>query len=51
VYAAIDALEKSRVESRQYTEYTELFWPFAAVGAGLLAMELLAGATILRRSP
>jgi Ca-activated chloride channel family protein len=51
VYAAIDAMEKSRVESRQYTEYTELFWPFAAVGAGLLAMEMLAGATILRRSP
>lgn len=51
VYAAIDALEKTRVESRQYTEYEELFWPFAAAGAGLLALELLLGATILRRTP
>lgn len=51
VYAAIDALEKTRVESRQYTEYEELFWPFAAFGAGLLALELLLGATLLRRTP
>lgn len=51
IYAAIDALEKTRVESRQYTEYEELFWPFAAAGAGLLALELLLGATILRRTP
>lgn len=51
VYAAIDALEKSRVESRQYTEYTELFWPFAAAGVALLGLELLASATVLRRTP
>lgn len=51
VYAAIDALEKSRVESRQYTEYTELFWPIAAAGAALLGLELLASATVLRRAP
>lgn len=51
VYAAIDALEKSRVESRQYTEYTELFWPLAAAGAALLAFEAFVGATLLRRAP
>mgnify|MGYP001359263961 CR=1 FL=1 len=51
VYAAIDALEKSRVESRQYTEYTELFWPFAAAGVALLGLELLASATVVRRAP
>ncbi|MGP1310701.1 MAG: vWA domain-containing protein [Phycisphaerales bacterium] len=51
VYAAINALEKSRVESREYTEYTEWFWPLAAAGAALLALETLASATFLRRAP
>lgn len=51
VYAAIDAMEKSRVEARQYTEYTELFWPFAAAGAALIGLEALASATVLRRAP
>lgn len=50
-YAEIDALEKSRIDSTEYTSYTERFLPFAAVGGALLALELLLAGTLLRRTP
>jgi Ca-activated chloride channel family protein len=51
VYAAIDALEKSGIESLVYTEYDDLFESPFAIGVALLVLEMLLGATALRRSP
>jgi Ca-activated chloride channel family protein len=51
VFAKIDALEKTRIESRVRVLYTELF-PLALVPAGLLFLgEALLAATRLRRIP
>lgn len=51
VYAEIDALEKTEIESIEHTSYAERFAVWAAAGAGLLLLELVLGATVLRRSP
>jgi Ca-activated chloride channel homolog len=51
VFAKIDALEKTRIESRVRVLYTELF-PLALLPAGLLFLgEALLAATRLRRIP
>jgi Ca-activated chloride channel family protein len=50
-YAEIDALEKTRIDSTEFTSYTERFLPFALGAACLLALELLLANTVLRRSP
>jgi Ca-activated chloride channel homolog len=50
-YAAIDDLEKTRIDSTEYTSYTERFAPFAAAGGILILTELLLASTALRRSP
>jgi Ca-activated chloride channel homolog len=50
-YAEIDALEKTKIDSTQYTSFTERFAPFAGAGAALLAIELLLATTVLRRTP
>ncbi|MEC9372469.1 MAG: aerotolerance regulator BatA, partial [Planctomycetota bacterium] len=50
VYAQIDELEKTETESTEYTDYNESFAPFAIAAAIALALELLVGATWLRRT-
>lgn len=51
IYADIDRLEKSTVKTIDFTDYTELFAPFAMAAAGLLALRGLLSALWLRRSP
>lgn len=51
VYEAIDELEKTEIQSVEFTSYQERFWWWAAGAAALLGCELLLGATVLRRSP
>ncbi len=51
VFAKIDSLEKTLIESRVRTLYTEMF-PLALLPAGMLfLLEALLGATRLRRIP
>jgi len=49
IYRQIDRLETSRIESVEYTNVEERFSPFAIAAAILLGIEVLLGATILRR--
>ncbi len=51
VYAAIDELEKSRIESIEYTDYEERFTPIAVSAAALLALGLGLSHTLLRSVP
>jgi Ca-activated chloride channel family protein len=51
VYAEIDALEKSNIESVRYVDYKELFVPFALASLCLVFLELVLAATIFRRIP
>jgi Ca-activated chloride channel homolog len=51
IYREIGTLEPSRVETRSYTRWAELGPTLLAIGAGLLALEILLGMTVLRRYP
>lgn len=51
VYDEIGTLETSRVGRERYERFTELGPWIAAAAAGVLALELLLGATWLRRNP
>ncbi|HZP96344.1 MAG TPA: VWA domain-containing protein [Candidatus Limnocylindria bacterium] len=51
IYAEVSALEKARVGSRGFVESTDATLPFVALGAALLALELMLGATVFRRTP
>jgi len=51
VYREIDRLEKSRIETVEFTNIDERFAPFAAAAACLLAMEVFLTCTLLRRLP
>lgn len=51
VYREIDALEPSQVELRSYTKWAEAGPRVLSAGLALLALELLLGATLLRRYP
>jgi Ca-activated chloride channel homolog len=51
VYHEIDALEPSRVEMRSYTRWAEMGPRVLGVGLLLLALDLILGATWLRRYP
>lgn len=51
VYAEIDALEKTTVQTTQFTDYDEQFMPLAMTGGGLLLLELVLATTFLRRLP
>lgn len=41
VYSEIDKLEKSKIETREHSRREEVFWPWAAAAALILALELL----------
>ena len=47
----IDSMEKTKINSVQYTEYEEKFWYWAFSALTVLAFEMLAGCTIFRKIP
>lgn len=51
IYAEIDKMEKSEIESVKYMEYKELFIPFALLGLALLLLEVILSNTLFRRIP
>ena len=51
VYAAIDELERSDIESIRFMDYKELFAPFAIAALIALALEILLKCTVFRRTP
>lgn len=51
VYTEIDKLEKSEVTSLRFVDYKEQFVPFAVAALVFLLLEVLLGATVLRRIP
>jgi len=51
IYEAIDAMEKSEIESVRFVDYNEKFGIFALVALGLLFAEAALASTIFRRIP
>lgn len=51
IYKQIDELEKTKIEVKEYTKYTELFVNYALAGLILLLIELILRHTYLRRLP
>lgn len=51
IYAEIDQLEKTKIETYTFTKYHEKFFPYLLWGALLLLVELLLAQTLLRRLP
>jgi len=51
IYAAIDKLEKTEMQSFSYAKYSEKFYPWLLVGALLLVLELVLAHTRLVRIP
>lgn len=51
IYAEIDQLEKSEVESIKFVDYKESFLPFALLGLMLIGFEILLSNTIFRKIP
>jgi Ca-activated chloride channel family protein len=51
IYDQIDKLEKSKVESETYVEYTERYAWLILPAVGLLMLELGLGETVLRETP
>lgn len=51
IYARIDRLEKTKVETREYVDYADLGPDLIAWAAALLALGMVAGATFLARLP
>ncbi len=48
IYDEIDKLEKSEIKTKTYTNYNELFRPFAIIALVLLVIEIILKNTILR---
>lgn len=51
VYRTIDELEKTEIESREFTNYYEAFMPWALSALALIALEVLFRTTLWRRLP
>jgi Ca-activated chloride channel family protein len=51
IYRQIDQMEKTTVETKEYTEYRELFHPFLLCGLALLLLEVVLANTRLRKIP
>jgi Ca-activated chloride channel family protein len=51
VVEKIDSMEKTKINSVQYTEYEDKFWYWAFAALAVLAFEILAGCTIFRKIP
>jgi Ca-activated chloride channel family protein len=48
IYTQIDKLEKTRIETSSFKHYAELFFPFALIALGALALEVLLRNTVYR---
>jgi Ca-activated chloride channel homolog len=51
VFSDIDKLEKTKIETNQYTRYAELFPPYLQWSVWLYLVAIALGHTILRRAP
>ena len=51
IYEQIDALERTRIESEAFTNYTDRFSWFILPALGILLVELMLGQAILREIP
>jgi len=51
IYAIIDKMEKTEIQTKSYTTYSERFFPWLAAGAVLLLVELVLSHTVFRRIP
>jgi Ca-activated chloride channel family protein len=51
VFKTIDRLEKTNIETSQFTRYAELFPPYLRCSVVLYLLAVMLGATILRRGP
>lgn len=51
VYKEIDQLERTKTEEHSYVEWGELSWKWLAVAFGLLSIQTLLDATLLRKIP
>lgn len=51
IYSAIDELERTEIDTVEFTNADELFPPYALAGGALLALELLLSMTLFRRLP
>ena len=51
VYKEIDRLEKTIFEEKNFTNKSEMFFPFAIIAAMLLLLEFLLKNTILKTTP
>ncbi len=51
IYAEIDELEKSEIESVRYVDYREMFAPFAFAAMAALLLEAALAGTVFRRIP
>ncbi|HET6279058.1 MAG TPA: aerotolerance regulator BatA, partial [Candidatus Polarisedimenticolia bacterium] len=51
IFETIDRLEQTEIKVRGYTRHAEKFASFLYPGALLIAVELLLGATLLKRIP
>lgn len=51
IYKNIDTLEKTKIETKNYRQYQELFWIFVLGALGLLALDILLANTVLFKIP
>ena len=51
IYREIDALEKSKIEVREFSRRSEEFLPFAVAGILLLVLSLFLRTTVFRSIP
>ncbi len=51
IFEKIDEMEKTEVKSIQYTQYAEIFGPWALAALVVLILEMLASCTIFRKIP
>jgi Ca-activated chloride channel family protein len=51
VYKEIDALEKTKIHTRGYRQYRELFWVFVLIALGLIASDIILANTLLMKVP
>jgi Ca-activated chloride channel family protein len=51
IYKEIDKLEKTKIESVRYVDYSEMFVPFSLAAMCCLLLEILMANTIFRRIP
>jgi Ca-activated chloride channel family protein len=51
IYHQIDELEKTKIEVKEYTKYTELYIPYVLAGLLILLLEMALRNTVLRKLP